>query len=225
MRTGGFPDYIKAPINMILSDLLDDILVRDIAIRYGIKDIQALRRLTVFLLSNIGNLTSANKLREPCGVKSTTTILEYLSHLELAYLISLVPMYDLSIKKQLINPKKIYAIDLGLVNANVSSLKIDNGHKLENLVFCHLRQSYKEIYYHKGKGECDFITINKGIVNQAIQVCYEIDESNKNREFDGLKEAMKRFELTEGIIITHHQEDEFIFPEGRILVLPCYKYI
>lgn len=225
MKTGGFPEFVKNPVNIILSNLLDDILVRDISIRYGIKDTLALKRLTVYLLSNIGNLVSANRLKESCGVKSATTILEYLSHLEFAYLISLVPMYDLSIKKQSINPKKIYAIDLGLVNANVSSLKTDDGHKLENIVYCHLRQNYKEIYYHKGKCECDFVTVDKGVVNQAVQVCYQIDEDNKEREFNGLKEAMKRFNLTEGVIVTHNQEDEFLLSEGRVNLIPCYKFI
>lgn len=71
MQLGGFPEYLKNPIEEILANLLDDILIRDIAVRYGIKDIRGLKRLTVFLLSNIGNLTSANKLREPAGINST----------------------------------------------------------------------------------------------------------------------------------------------------------
>lgn len=225
MSTGGFPEYVKNPNNIILSNLLDDILIRDIAVRYGIKDTMALRRLTAYLLANIGNLTSANKLKEPCGIKSATTILEYISHIELAYLVSLVPMYDLSLKKQSINPKKIYAIDLGLVNANVSTLKQDNGHKLENMVFCHLRQTYQEIYYHKGKGECDFITIDKGAVNQAIQVCYELNQDNMERELNGLVEVIKRFSLKEGIIVTHHQEDYFNIDGVDIHVVPSHKYL
>lgn len=100
MQLGGFPEYLKNPIEEILANLLDDILIRDIAVRYGIKDIRGLKRLTVFLLSNIGNLTSANKLREPAGINSTTTILEYLSHLEQSYLVSLVPMFDYSLKNR-----------------------------------------------------------------------------------------------------------------------------
>lgn len=77
--------------------------------------------------------------------------------MELSYLVSLVPLFDYSLKKQSVNPKKIYAIDTGLVTANVSKVKGGEGHKLENLIYNALRLKYKEIYYHRGGGECDFV--------------------------------------------------------------------
>ena len=200
MQLGGFPEYLKNPIEEILANLLDDILIRDIAVRYGIKDIRGLKRLTVFLLSNIGNLTSANKLREPAGINSTTTILEYLSHLEQSYLVSLVPMFDYSLKKQTINPKKIYAIDMGLVTSNVNRIKGDEGHKLENMVYNTLRLRYKDIYYHRRDNECDFITLEKGAI------------------------ALKFYKLTEGYIITLNQEDVFQIENLKIKVIPYHKW-
>lgn len=224
MQLGGFPEYLKNPIEEILANLLDDILIRDIAVRYGIKDIRGLKRLTVFLLSNIGNLTSANKLREPAGINSTTTILEYLSHLEQSYLVSLVPMFDYSLKKQTINPKKIYAIDMGLVTSNVNRIKGDEGHKLENMVYNTLRLRYKDIYYHRRDNECDFITLEKGAITQVIQVCMELNADNQSREFDGLIDALKFYKLTEGYIITLNQEDVFQIENLKIKVIPYHKW-
>lgn len=224
MQLGGFPEYLKNPIEEILANLLDDILIRDIAVRYGIKDIRGLKRLTVFLLSNIGNLTSANKLREPAGINSTTTILEYLSHLEQSYLVSLVPMFDYSLKKQTINPKKIYAIDMGLVTSNVNRIKGDEGHKLENMVYNTLRLRYKDIYYHRRDNECDFITLEKDAITQAIQVCMELNADNQSREFDGLIDALKFYKLTEGYIITLNQEDVFQIENLKIKVIPYHKW-
>lgn len=224
MQLGGFPEYLKNPIEEILANLLDDILIRDIAVRYGIKDIRGIKRLTVFLLSNIGNLTSANKLREPAGINSTTTILEYLSHLEQSYLVSLVPMFDYSLKKQTINPKKIYAIDMGLVTSNVNRIKGDEGHKLENMVYNTLRLRYKDIYYHRRDNECDFITLEKGAITQAIQVCMELNADNQSREFDGLIDALKFYKLTEGYIITLNQEDVFQIENLKIKVIPYHKW-
>lgn len=225
MQLGGFPEYLKSSFEEILAGLLDDILIRDIAVRYSIKDTRGLKRLAVFLLSNIGNLTSANKLREPSGIGSTTTILEYISHLEQSYLVNLIPMFDSSLKKQTVNPKKVYAIDMGLVAANVSKLKGDEGHKLENMVFNTLRLRFKEIYYHKGKGECDFIVVDKGAVVQAIQVCLELNVDNREREFNGLLDAMKACHLTEGFLVTLAQEDVFHIDGLTIKVVPAYSYL
>ncbi len=225
MRNGGFPEYLKTASEEILASLLDDILIRDIAVRYGIKDIRGLKRLTVYLLSNIGNLTSANKLREPSGLSSTTTVLEYLSHLEQSYLISLVPMFDYSLKKQAVNPKKIYAIDLGLVSANVSKIKGDEGHKLENMVYNGLRSKFKEIYYHKGTGECDFVILDKGSVFKAIQVCLQLDSDNREREFAGLIDALKTYHLSEGTIVTLSQEDTFEIDGFTIQLIPSFKFL
>jgi len=225
MNTGGFPEYLKTGSEEILANLLEDILVRDIAIRYGIKDTRGLKRLTIYLLSNIGNLTSANKLREPSGISSATTVLEYISHLEQSYLINLIPMFDYSLKKQSVNPKKIYAIDLGLVTANVSKIKGDEGHKLENMVYNTLRINHKEIYYHKGAGECDFLVLDKGSISQAIQVCLQLNADNRDREFSGLIDALKTYKLTEGTIVTLSQADKFVVDDFTINVVPGFEFL
>lgn len=225
MRCGGFPEFLKSGAEDILIQLLDDILVRDIAVRYGIKDARGLKRLSVYLLSNIGNLTSANKLREPSGISSTTTVLEYLSHLEQCYLISLVPLFDPSLKKQSINPKKIYAIDMGLARTNVSMLKEDQGHKLENMVYNSLRSRYKEIYYHKGMGECDFIVLDKGQISQAIQVCFQLNPDNRERELSGLVDALRKYHLTEGTLVTLSQEDQFKVDGFNVRVVPSFRFL
>ena len=225
MKQGGFPEFLKNHSEETLTHLLDDILFRDIAARYGIKDAKALKRLTVYLLANIGNLTSANKLKEPSGINSTTTILEYMSHLEQSYLLSFVSMYDQSLKKQAVNPKKIYAIDLGLVTANVFKTKGDDGHKLENMVFNALRRQYKEIYYHKIKSECDFLVMEKGSMLPPIQVCLNLNVDNQKREFDGLLEAMKQHNQKEGLIVTLSQKDDFEIDGLKIKVVPSYDFL
>lgn len=225
LNTGGFPEFLKTNSEEVLSHLLDDILYRDIAVRYGIKDTVALKRLTVFLLSNIGNLTSANKLREPSSIKSTTTILEYMSHLEQSYLLSFVPLFDFSLKKQAVNPKKIYVVDAGIVNANIPKSKTDLGHKLENAVYNFLRLKYHDIFYHKKNAECDFLVMEKGVITTAIQVCLEINSDNRVREFNGLTEALEVYNLNEGIIVTLAQDDYFMVNEKKIKLIPSYKFL
>ena len=107
---GGIPEYVKSGMGVILNNLMDDILIRDIAIRHSIRDVNSLRQLAVYLISNIGNLVSANKLEGMYGIKSSSTILEYFSYLKDSYLLEFIPQFNYSLKAQARNPKKIYAM-------------------------------------------------------------------------------------------------------------------
>ena len=223
-KEGGFPEYQKQKNDEILTSLLDDIIIRDIAVRYNIRDVRTLQRLTLYLLSNIGNLVTGNKLKASFGITSATTILEYFSHLEQSYLLSFIPMFDYSLKKQNINPRKVYAIDTGLVEINTPSFTRDSGHKLENLVFLALRRHFTEIYYYSGKGECDFLIMDKGIIASAIQVCLELNSENLQRETSGLYEAMNTFHLEKGTIVTLSQNDQFVQKGMTVKVIPFHDF-
>lgn len=222
-QKGGMPDYLRTGIDKYLNDLLDDILIRDIAIRHNIRDVNSLRQLAVYLLSNIGNLASANKLKGMFGIKSSTTILDYFSYLKDAYLIEFVPLYDYSVKKQIRNPQKIYAIDLGIYHQNKIAFSPNDGHILENLVYLHLRRTENEIYYFQGKGECDFVTTKKGMPDKLYQVCVELNSLNIARETNGLFEAMKYFNKNTAYIITQNQTDIFKKDDLTIKAIPAWK--
>lgn len=55
MRMGGIPEYLKSKQGVVLRTLLDDVLVRDISINKGVKNVAALRQLAVYLLSNVNH--------------------------------------------------------------------------------------------------------------------------------------------------------------------------
>lgn len=225
LKQGGMPDYLRTGLGQYLNSLLDDILIRDIVVRHNIKDVNSLRQLCVFLLSNIGNPISANKLTGMFGIKSSSTLLDYFSYLQDAYLLEFIPLFDYSLKKQVRNPKKVYAIDLGIYQQN-STLFSDNiGHTLENAIYLYLRQNTKEIYYFQQEGECDFVTIRQGKADQLIQVCYELNEMNLRRETEGLFSAMRFFNKKEGILITENQRDCFTEGEMTIKVLPAFEFM
>jgi predicted AAA+ superfamily ATPase len=76
MLTGGFPEYVKTGDEEQLSTLFDDILIRDIVTRYGIKDIKSLHRLASYLVANIGNRITATKLKQPLSIAATSTVLK-----------------------------------------------------------------------------------------------------------------------------------------------------
>lgn len=222
--TGGMPEYVKSGQALILSSLMDDILVRDISVRHSVRDIDSLKQLAIYLISNVGVLVSANKLTGMFGIKSSTTILEYFNYFKDAYLVEFVPRFDYSIKAQARNPKKIYAMDTGLINAVSTSFTEDLGRKLENMVYLHLRRTYSTIYYFAEKGECDFVVFEKGKIVQAVQVCYTIDDFNFEREYSGLVAALHYFKVNHGFIVTLNQEDIFEKDGLTIEMIPAYKY-
>lgn len=149
--------------------------------------------MVVFLLSNLGKEFSFHSLRKTFNLGAASTVIDYISFLENSYLLFTVPKFDYSLKKQAHNLKKIYSDDNGISIANSLSFSSDTGRMLENLVFGSLRRRYREIYYFRGKYECNFVVRERGFVILIIQVCTSLTADNKVREFEGLTEAMNFF--------------------------------
>jgi len=226
MDTGGFPEFLKTGNTDILSGLFHDILNRDIIVRHGIRDARSLKNLAVYLASNTGNLITANKLQQPLNIKTATTVLDYFSFLEDAYLVGFMPKFSYSLKTQLVNPRKIYLIDAGIIKVASTSFTENKGHLLENLIYWELRRQGKECYYfNENSAECDFVVMKNGKLEQVIQVCYELLPENREREIRGLKEAMDFFKTDKGLIISFNQRDAFINNGNRIEVLPAWEVL
>jgi predicted AAA+ superfamily ATPase len=222
---GGFPEFLTTKNNAILQQLLQDILVRDIIVRHKIRNTKTIKELTTYLLSNIGKEFSYNNIKNILNEKSVKSIIKFITYLEDSYVLFILPQFSYSIKKQLVRPKKIYAIDTKMITENSIALSENRGTILENAIFLQLKRRVKEIYYYKEKVECDFIIKEKNKIREAIQVCYELNEENKEREINGLVHAMKEFKLAEGTIITLEQEDEFEIEEKTIKVIPAWKWM
>jgi len=225
LETGGFPEYVKSGIEEILHHLFEDILIRDIVVRYGIRDVKTLQRMALYLISNVGKLITGNRLKGLFEIGSTTTVMDYLSYLEATYLFHFIPKFSYSVRKQLVNPRKLYAIDTGMIGVNSGSFTDDHGRKFENMIFIYLRRQFNEVYYFAEKGECDFVIFNKSAVYQLIQVCYELNQDNMDRELNGLFEAMEYFNLPEGRIVTLDQADEFEKNGKIVKVIPAHEFM
>ena len=225
LQNGGMPEYVITKYATILGNLIEDIIVRDIAVRYKLREVDTLKQLAIYLITNTGKPVSANKLNGMFGIKSTTTILEYFNYFRDCYLIDFVPQFSYSLKAQLRNPKKVYTIDNGFIDAVSASFTDDKGRKLENMIFMHLRRSKQDIFFYNDKNECDFVTFVKGKVNQLIQVCFEIKDENFEREYQGLLSAMKFFDHREGLIITMNQKDEFQKDGFTVKMLPVWEFM
>lgn len=225
LKKGGFPKYVETNDEELLEELVKDVVFRDIAVRYKLRDERTLKLMLSLMLANVGNLVTANKLKQMLGLKSATTITDYFSYFEQSYLLSFIPKFSYSIKAQLINPKKVYCIDNGIVSVISRSFSRNDGHKLENMVYCHLRRFYKEIFYFNEKDqECDFIIAHESLPQVAIQVCYQLTAENTKREVQGLCLAMSSLNIETGYILTFNQNDQIIENEKLIEVIPVYDF-
>ena len=222
---GGFPGYLDQGKKEILSTLVSDILIRDIFSRYNLRNQETYRQVVQYLLSNTGKEISFNNLKNTFEVGSASSIMDFLNYLNDAYLLFFVPRYDTSLKVQARNPRKVYAIDQGLVNFSSVSGSPDRGRLLENTVYLNLRRSGMEVWYFKSKKECDFICREKKNKFSAIQVSWELGQQNEKREIEGLLEAMNQLNLKKGTIITFNQEDKFVKEGKTILLIPVWKWM
>lgn len=223
LQNGGFPEYLKIGEGRILQELFNDIITRDIIVRYNLRQPKIVKELALYLLSNVGKEFSYRKLSQTYESGSVNTIISLISYYEESYLLFTVPRFDFSYKKQIVNPKKIYAIDPGMIKMNTVSFTNDQGRILENMVYLFLRRSGKEVFYFKQKNECDFITKSKDGLFAVYQVCYKLTEDNKQREINGLLEAMEYLKLESGKIITIDQEEILKTDKKEISVIPAWK--
>ncbi len=224
LTLGGFPEFLFSRKKDYLQQLLIDILMRDIAVKHAVRNVKVLKEMTVFLLSNVGKDYSYHSIRRVFSLGAVTTVIDYISFLEESYLLFSIPKFDHSLKNQSVNPKKIYAVDNGLALANSLSFSSDMGRMLENLVFLMLRRRYKEIYYFRDTRECDFIVRESGVVTMAVQVCAQLTHDNKDRELEGLKNAMLFFNLPEGLLLTMNEDDKITIGDRTITIKPVWKW-
>lgn len=223
-HAGGFPRYLQTNEEIVLQELFDDIVYRDVIVHNKIRDTAAVRELTAYLVENVGCRFTASKMRGPLGVSSASTITQWCEWIEKAYLFFFVPICSDSEKSRLLNPKKVYCIDTGLEYA-VSSRRIPNdGARFENMVYLALRRRTKDISYFDDEGECDFILRERHAVTEAVQACIRLTDENKDREINGLLQALKRFSLPTGTIVTYAQRERLSFGEHTIVVVPFAEW-
>jgi hypothetical protein len=222
---GGMPEYLKNNNDMILQELFNDIIARDITVRYNLRNPKLVKELALYLLSNVGKEFSFQRLKKIYNLGSVNTVISLVGYYEDSYLLFTVPQFDFSLRNRLVNAKKVYAIDTGLIRANSASLSQDKGRMLENIVFIHLKRLGREVFYFKKNNECDFIARDENKKLSLYQVCFDLNEDNKDREINGMLAAMEYTKLKTGTILTLNQSDELEFEKNKIGVMPVWQWL
>lgn len=209
--TGGFPavqSMRKNEWRETLQSYVDTVILKDIIERYNVTNIALLKYLTTSLLKNVGSPFSVNKfyndIKSQGHKVSKDTIHNYLSYIEYSFLIFTVSFYSESGRIKQNQPKKIYAVDNGLINAILININDTLGKLFENLVYLDLRRQGKKVYfYNTADGyEIDFVTVDKEGNRELIQVTWDMSGKKvEEREKRALMQAEKELGI-KGKIIT-----------------------
>jgi predicted AAA+ superfamily ATPase len=160
---GGYPRVVltKDP-NMkkiILRDLYETMILKDVARTFSITDMDALERLSKYLALNSANLISYDNIAKTLGM-TFPTLKKYLNAMEKSYFIVRVKPFFTNKNKELTKQPKIYFLDCGLRNIITGDFPSEpKGKDYENYVFSELlKAGYTPKYWRsKTKAEVDFV--------------------------------------------------------------------
>lgn len=219
---GGMPfvAHLKSELDKMeyLSNLYNEIYLKDIKERYKIKNDNNLMELLAILASNIGSLTNSYKLSNSFKSKniniSKNTLDSYLNILEDLFLINKSTRYDIKGKKYITTPYKYYFSDIGLRNARLGFRQIEENHIMENIIYNELiyrgfsvdigvveisEKNHNNLFVRKSI-EIDFI-VNKGNSKVYIQSSYHLPTEEKlNQE---IRPFLNTKDFFKKIIIVH----------------------
>ncbi len=224
LDTGGFPLVIRNDDLQLSRQYFEDILHKDILNRYQVKHVKEIKDLLLYLFSNIGAMYSYATLKQVTGIKSLSTIKNYIDYFREVFLLYTVERFDYSVAKQKVSSSKPYAGDNSFLKTISFNLSENLGKRLENLVYLHLLRNGKEVYYHLDRKECDFVVKDGLRIALAIQVCADISSpETKRRELEGLQQAMAKYRLKEGLILT--MEHTEILKDKNITIKPVWTWM
>jgi hypothetical protein len=199
LREGGFPEAIGADVrdrSDLLGGFVDVTLLRDILERHSVGQPQVVRWMTRQLLGNAAGLFSINKFfndLKSAGVRiAKDTLHDYLGYLEDAFLVRTLSIATDSERRRMVNPRKVYPIDPGLIPLFDRSGRANLGHALETCVALELERRGAQLSYLRTKDgyEVDFLAWYPGQGSELIQVCTAVDSSaTLEREVRALQAA------------------------------------
>jgi len=235
IRVGGFPEVVRAPdiSGDYLPSLYASIITKDIVARRGIRFVKTFREMATTLLSTTSTLMTYNRVKAAHALKSVHTAKNYVDFLVNAYILQLLDRYSPRPREVANSPKKVYAIDTGMVNALSVSSSEDRGRLIENVAFLHLtrRKALDPLmtlfYWADYQGhEVDFVIRRAKSVEGLVQVTHASGPDEiSTRETRGLVKAARQLGCRDLRIVTWDYEGE-VTKEGRMVVcVPLWKWL
>ncbi len=236
ITNGGFPETAFGADNetrkKIVSAYYDAILYRDIISRYRIEDANRLEMVFRYAINTYSSGFSTVKLynyfkSQNLGI-SRQTINNFIKFGEQTFLFYQLLQFFKGFKRSNQSRKKLYVVDNGIISLLISNLEY--GKLLENAVLIELlrrkeRNPSMEINYLNNKeGEVDFVISEGGSVTELMQVTYELNQKNIERELRPLLSAMKELKHKRSMLITFNAVDKAITVEKSIETLTFVQW-
>ena len=209
-----------------LQSYLDVAILRDLIERHAISNPVALRRFVRQLMNTPAGSFSVHKLYDDLKSQglavSKDSLHAWLEHVQDAFVFFAIPIHTHSERARQVNPRKVYAVDPGLVTACARRGSADLGQLLETTVFIELRRGTAELAYARTPSgfEVDFVT-----PTGLVQACASVDDpQTRDREVRALREAMTTFGHRDSTIVTLSTDEDIRVPEGTIRLVPLWRW-
>lgn len=212
LAEGGFPESQGVPARdraSLLRTYVDVAILRDVIERHNVTNPAALRWLQRHLLGNPAGPFSVQKFFDTLKSQGLpvgkNTLHDYLAHLEDAFLVRTVSLHTASERQRMVNPRKAYPIDPGLISLYEGTGRVNLGHALETAVFLELERRGCETDYIRTRDgyEVDFFVRNPEGDTTLIQVCTDVsDPATYEREIRALSAAAAEWPGAAALLLT-----------------------
>jgi uncharacterized protein len=235
LSAGGFPEAqgLEDSVRLkLLSDYVDVAMLRDVVERHGVSQVVGLRWMVRHLLGNAAGKFSVEKfyaaLRSQGLSISKDTVHELLGHLEDCFLVRTVWMEAESERKRMVNPRKAYPVDPGLIPLFDRTGRANTGHALETAVLIELERRGMAVTYVRTPEdhEVDFLARSATGETELIQVSSDpTDASTAERELRALEEAGRVFPKAVRRLLTLTQDSMPAQVPSGIVAQPAYEWM
>ncbi|MCK5772803.1 MAG: ATP-binding protein, partial [Thermoplasmata archaeon] len=216
MQFGGLPGIImqeKRDIKItLLRNLLETMLLKDVAGTFSISDLDSLWKLARLIALNVGSPLTKDRICSDLDL-SFLTVKKYIEALTKSYLIAQVPPFyrnrNIEMKKQ----PRYYFLDMGLRNALINEFPAtSDGRSFENYVISELIKSGFAPRYWRTKGGAEVdVVLELGREIVPIEIKTTLNRLKMER---GFRSFLDKYSPDRAYMVGYHVKKEEALENG-----------
>ncbi|MBI5620149.1 ATP-binding protein [Candidatus Gottesmanbacteria bacterium] len=221
LRTGGYPEYVLSEDPSYFSDLVNDVLYKDIIRMYDLKNPDVLRDLLLLLADRTGQQATFTKLSHILNVKNDT-VKEYIYYLKNTFIIDELPRYATSRAKRIYAAKKFYITDNGMLYHLLGTFS--HSAAFERTVYRALKDTAKSVsFYYENQQELDFV-VERGHGPELWEAKYSLKNTGDDTMRGYIDVALK-LNIKTVTIVTMETQKTYASEDVQIRFLPLWQLL